>query len=81
MTYDRIVTGGLVVTADGVTEADIGIRGETIAAIGQGLPRDGADVVDATGHYVLPGILDVHVHLALPFCGTTSADDYYTCSR
>ena len=81
MTFDSLVTGGLVVTAGGTMNADIGIRDGKIAAIGQDLPRGDASVVDATGHYVLPGILDVHVHLALPFCGTTSADDYYTGTR
>ncbi len=81
MTFDSLVTGGLVVTPAGATHADIGIRDGKIAAIGTDLPREGATVVDATGHYVLPGVLDVHVHLALPFCGTTSADDYTTGTR
>lgn len=81
MTFDSLVTGGLVVTAGGTMTADIGIRDGTIAAIGADLPRGDAAIVDATGHYVLPGILDVHVHLALPFCGTTSADDYTTGTR
>ena len=81
MQFDTVVKGGTVVTAAGTTRADIGIRGETIAAIGADLPTEGARVIDAAGHYVLPGILDVHVHLALPFCGTTSSDDYTTGTR
>ena len=38
-------------------------------------------VIDANGHHVIPGVLDVHVHLELPFCGTVSADDYRTGTR
>ena len=82
MQFDTIIRGGKVVTAEGVQRADIGIRGETIAAIGAKLPV-GPDTrkVDARGRYVIPGGIDVHVHLALPFCGTTSADDYDSGTR
>lgn len=88
MEFDTIIAGGTLVTADGTMSADIGIRGETIVAIGAGLAdagRAGAsaatNVIDATGRYVIPGGIDVHVHLALPFCGTTSADDYDSGTR
>ncbi len=81
MRFDRIVRGGTVVTPAGSFVGDVGIRGETIAALGQELDAEGADVIDATGHLVLPGALDVHVHLELPFCGTVSADDYRTGTR
>lgn len=81
MSYTRVVKGGKVVTPDGVVDADVGIDGEKIAAVGPGLSAAGADVVDASGHYVIPGVLDVHVHLELPFCGTVSADDYRTGTR
>lgn len=84
MKFDKIVRGGDVVTPAGVVKADIGIRGEKIAAIGLDL-ADGngtvANVIDAKGHYVIPGVLDVHVHLALPFMGAVSADDYRTGTR
>lgn len=79
MQFDTIIRGGTVVTADDMRRADVGIRGEKVAAIDRSLAaRAGPEtrLIDATGHYVLPGALDVHVHLALPFCGTTSADDY-----
>jgi dihydropyrimidinase len=82
--FDKIIANGTIVTATETTpNADIGIRGEKIAAIGQGLAANanGAEVIDAKGHYVIPGALDVHVHLALPFCGTVSADDFTTGSR
>ncbi|MFN2317689.1 MAG: dihydropyrimidinase [Gemmatimonadales bacterium] len=81
MTFTRIVRGGQVVTPAGIVDADVGIRGEQIAAIGPGLDPAGADLVDASGHYVIPGVLDVHVHLELPFCGTVSADDYRSGTR
>lgn len=82
MSYDTIVRGGTVVTPDGTIQADVGITGETIAAVGPGLQAaSGTRVIDASGHLVLPGVLDVHVHLELPFCGTTSSDDYRTGTR
>jgi dihydropyrimidinase len=81
MSYTRVVKGGRVVTPDGVIEADVGIDGEKIAAVAPDLAANGADVVDASDHLVIPGVLDVHVHLELPFCGTVSADDYRTGTR
>ena len=81
MRFDRIVKGGNVVTPGGAFTGDVGIIGEKIAALGAGLDTDGADVIDATGHHVIPGVLDVHVHLELPFCGTVSADDYRSGTR
>ncbi len=79
--YSKVVRGGRVVTPEGVVEADVGIDGERIAAVGPALDAGNAEVIDAAGHYVLPGVLDVHVHLELPFCGTVSADDYRTGTR
>jgi dihydropyrimidinase len=82
MTYDTIIRGGGVVTPGGIVQADVGISGEKIAAIGPDLAAAPATtIIDATGHHVLPGVLDVHVHLALPFCGTTSSDDYHSGTR
>jgi len=81
MQFDRVVRNGAVVTPKGVITCDVGIVGEKIAAVGPDLESAGAAVVDASGHYVLPGVLDVHVHLELPFCGTISSDDYRTGTR
>lgn len=84
MRFDTIISGGSLVTPDGIKRADLGISGEKIAAIGKDLAKrntNSARIVDATGRYVMPGALDVHVHLALPFCGTTSADDYDSGTR
>jgi dihydropyrimidinase len=81
MKFDCVVRNGNIVTPGGEFTGDIGIVGERIAALGEGLDTAGADVVDATGHHVIPGVLDVHVHLELPFCGTVSADYYRSGTR
>src|ERR1700683_3201191 len=83
MAYDLIVANGTVVSATGQEVADVAIRGEKIAAVGKGLakPGEATRVVDAAGKYVIPGALDVHVHLELPFCGTVSSDDWLTGTR
>ena len=81
MSFDKIIAGGTIVTPGGAQKADIGISGEKIAAIGSNLVANSTQVIDADGHLVIPGVLDVHVHLALPFCGTVSADDYVTGTR
>jgi dihydropyrimidinase len=79
--FTRVIRGGDVVTPNGVVRADVGINGERIAAISPNLDPGNADIVDASGHYVIPGVLDVHVHLELPFCGTVSADTYLNGTR
>ena len=83
MSFDKIIKNGSVVTPAGVVKADIAIEGEKIAAVGENLAALSKDTptIDAKGHYVIPGVIDVHVHLALPFCGTTSSDDYITGTR
>ena len=81
MRFDKIIKGGNVVTPAGTFVGDIGIAGEKIAALGATLDVEGAQVIDARGHHVIPGVLDVHVHLELPFCGTVSADDYRSGTR
>ena len=61
--FDLLLTGGTVVTGAGIQRADVGVRGETVAAVGGSLPRAAArQVIDVTGKYVFPGIIDVHVH-------------------
>src|SRR6202041_4162252 len=57
---------------------DVLISGEMIARVGAGISEVGNEVVDATGLLVMPGGIDVHTHLDMPFGGTTSADDYTT---
>src|SRR5215212_2110595 len=82
MQFDAIVRGGNVVTPRGTGTTDIGIVGEKIASIGPGLKAaPQTRVIDAAGYHVIPGVLDVHVHLELPFCGTVSSDDYRSGTR
>ena len=61
--FDLLLTGGTVVTGAGVRRADVGVRGGVVAAVAGELAREGAEeVVDVSGRYVFPGIIDVHVH-------------------
>jgi dihydropyrimidinase len=73
-----VLQGGRVVAADGEYDADVLIAGERIAAVGSIDPPPGADVVDVTGCHVLPGLVDNHTHLSMPFMGMWSSDDYDT---
>src|ERR1700734_450772 len=77
MRFDTVIRNGTIVTATDTYVADIGIAGERIAAIGAGLPVENAQkVIDARGMTVIPGGIDVHTHLDMPFGGTKSADDF-----
>jgi dihydropyrimidinase len=73
-----LIRGGTVVTAESTQAADVLIDGETINEVGAGLDASGAEVVDATGLFVLPGGIDVHTHLAMPLGDIASSDDFYT---
>src|SRR5260221_9926399 len=82
MSFDPLIVKGTVVTAADTYAADVALSGGKITAIGAGLPRDSATrIIDAKGRYVLPGGIDVHTHLDMPFGGTTSADDFETGTR
>ncbi len=72
----RLIRGGRVVTATDAFDADVLIDGETVVAIGTGLSAD--EEIDASGCLVLPGLVDNHTHLSMPFGGTWSCDDYDT---
>src|SRR6202167_6014813 len=77
MRFDTVIRNGTIVTATDTYVTDIGIAGERIAAIGAGLPAENAQkVIDAGGMTVIPGGIDVHTHLDMPFGGTKSADDF-----
>lgn len=78
MRFDTVIAGGTVHTNQSSFLGDIGIVGEKVAALGKPgeLAPHATRVIDAAGMDVIPGCLDVHVHLALPFCGTVSCDDY-----
>jgi dihydropyrimidinase len=73
-----LIKNGLVVTAQGSYTADVFVDGESIKVIGTGLDQKADETVDATGKYILPGAIDPHTHLAMPFMGTTSQDDFET---
>src|ERR671928_1493518 len=69
-----LIKGGTIVTAGDTYQADVLIEDEKIATIGHGLSGD--TTIDARGKYVIPGGIDVHTHLDMPFGGTVSADDF-----
>ena len=71
-----LIRAGKVVSAAATTLADVLIEGETIARVAPAISAAGHTVVDAAGMLVLPGGIDVHTHLDMPFGGTVSADDY-----
>ena len=76
-----LITNGTIVTAEGSQAADVLIDGETIAAIGAGLAGTGVtadETIDAAGKYVIPGAIDVHTHMELPFGGTFAKDTFET---
>jgi dihydropyrimidinase len=82
MSFDTIIKNGSVVTATDTYKADVAIANGKIAAIGTDLPLQNASkVLDAADRLVLPGGIDVHTHLDMPFGGTTSADDFETGTR
>jgi dihydropyrimidinase len=73
-----LIQNGTVVNAEGQRKADVLIDGEEIVLVEESIPTDGHRVVDASGLLVMPGGIDVHTHLDMPFGGTVSADDYRT---
>lgn len=77
MKYDILIKNAVLINSVSKTKCDIGIKGEKISVIGENLSENDAEkVINADGKYVLPGVIDVHVHFQLPFCGTVSADDF-----
>ncbi|GAA2122625.1 dihydroorotase [Nocardioides bigeumensis] len=60
--FDIVIKGGTVVSGQGETQADVGIQGETIAAVGPDLRGGAARVIDARNKLVLPGVIDAHTH-------------------
>ncbi len=83
-----LITGGTVICATGADPADVLVDGETIVAvlapgsdIAQSAAEGSARVIDATGKYVIPGGVDVHTHMELPFGGTFASDTFESGSR
>jgi dihydropyrimidinase len=79
-----LITNGTVVNAEGMSQADVLIDGETIAAIGRDLGASGIsadETIDAGGRWVIPGAIDAHTHMELPFGGTFAKDTFETGTR
>ncbi len=81
-----LISNGTVVNADSSVQADVLIHGEKVVAVGRGLA--GSDLaagvertIDASGKYVIPGAIDVHTHMELPFGGTFAKDTFETGTR
>lgn len=76
--FDLVIKAGTIITDAQVFQADLAIEGEKITAIGPDLSQYGAKVIDAEGKYLLPGGIDVHTHLDMPYGDITTSDDFFT---
>ena len=77
-----LIKNGTVITAGGQQEADVLVVGETIESVSaRGTNVQADEVIDAQGKYVVPGGIDVHTHMELPFGGTFASDDFETGTR
>jgi dihydropyrimidinase len=76
-----LIKGGTIVNADGMARADVLVDGEEIALIGLDLDVAADKIVDATGKWVIPGAIDPHTHMELPFGGTFAKDTFETGTR
>ena len=75
----KVIKGGTIVTADREWKADVLIEGEKIKQIGENL--NGEEIIEAHDAYVIPGGIDPHTHLEMPFMGTTAAETFEMCTR
>ncbi len=74
-----LIRGGLIINADCQTKGDVLILGDSIAAIGEGLEAPaGCEIIDAGGLLIMPGGIDPHTHMELPFMGTVASEDFFT---
>lgn len=79
--YDLIIKNGWVVSDSSTIKADIAVKDEKVCAIGDaGSFTEAKKVIDAEGKYVLPGVIDAHMHVEAPFAGCFGANDFYTQS-
>jgi dihydropyrimidinase len=75
---ELLFTGGTVVTAEGSYRADVLVEDGRVSAVGASIDADGIQTVDASGLLVMPGFIDAHTHMDMPFGGTMTADDWAT---
>src|SRR5439155_1208363 len=79
MRFDTVIRNGTVVTATDTCVADVGIHGDKVSAVAAQLPTENATLIlEPSGCLLIPGGIDVHTHLGMPFGGPTSADDFHT---
>jgi dihydropyrimidinase len=76
-----IITNGTVVSSEGEYRADVLLDGGKIVALGSDLSSEGAQVIDASGAYVMPGGIDVHTHFEMPFGGTIACETFATGTK
>lgn len=73
-----LIKNGTMFTGSDTVDADILVKDGKISLIGSDLKVEPSQIIDASGKYVLPGAIDVHTHLDMPFAGTVTSDDFYT---
>ncbi len=71
-----LIKNGTIVNASDIYRGDVFVENDTVTTIGTNLSMPADKTLDATGRYVIPGGIDCHTHLDMPFGGTTSADDF-----
>ena len=79
--YDLVIKNGTIITPTSSFKADIAVKDGKICETADSIDGEAKSIVDASGKLVLPGAIDPHTHLAMPFGGTVSADDYYAGTR
>lgn len=78
---NTIIKNGFVITAGDSIYQDILIKNGIIKSLGKDFNEEGAEIIDAAGMYIMPGGIDAHTHLDMPFGGTVSSDDFFTGHR
>jgi dihydropyrimidinase len=78
---DLKIIGGTIVTGSDCYGAEVGVKGGKVVALARKIKDEAAQTIDAQGSYILPGGIDMHTHLDMPFGGTVSADDFETGTR